>query len=104
MREAILSAIAGHPDIEVVRDVENDSEIDKVVEETDPDVLIVGLELSDRLPDVCYSILEKHPFLKVIGIASGRDSTILYWARIIIHSERIETSEEGLLKALQRMA
>jgi chemotaxis response regulator CheB len=103
MREAVLTAIAGHPDIEVVKDVENEDDIEKVIEETNPDAVIVGLGPSDRLSDACYSILQRHPFLKIIGVAANRDSTVLYWALLNIHSERVETSEEGLLKALRRM-
>ncbi len=102
MREAVLIAVADQPDIEIVREVENESEIEKVVDETNPDALIVGLGSSDRLPDACYSILQKYPFLKIIGIAANRDSTVLYWALLNVHSQRVETSEEGLLKALRR--
>lgn len=102
MREAVLIAVAAHPEIEIVREVENESEIDKTIEETQPDALIVGLGSSDRLPDACYSILQKYPFLKIIGIAANRDTTVLYWALLNIQSERVETSEEGLLKALRR--
>jgi len=101
MREVVLITIADHPDVEIVREVENESEIEKVVDETRLDALIVGLGSSDRVPDPCYTILQKHPFLKIIGIAANRDSTLLYRALGNICSERVETSEEGLLQALR---
>lgn len=102
MREAVLATIGEQPDVEIVTEVANEWEMERVIERTHPDVLVVALGRFDRLPDACYSILQNHPFLKIIGIAPDRNSTLFYWASLNIHSHRLETSQEELLKALRR--
>lgn len=102
MREAVLAVLGDQPDVEIVTEVASESEMEKVIEQTNPDVLIVALRRSDRLPDACYSILQNHPFLKIIGIAPDRDSTLFYWASLNIQFHRLESSRESILNALRR--
>ncbi len=102
MREAVVNAIAGQPDVVIVTEVANESDLAKVIARTDPDVLIVTLQRSDRLPDACYSLLQSHPFLKIIGVAPDRDSFQFYWASLNIQSHRLEGSRESILEALRR--
>jgi hypothetical protein len=79
MRELVIELISGQPDIEV----------------------IIGLESSDSRPDVCDSLFERYPHLKILALASERNSCIYYWATINIRSSRVETSEKGILDALR---
>lgn len=101
MRELVLATISDQPDIEIVGQVPDDTEIENAVLQTQPDFLIVTLEESDRLPHTCRVLLERHPHLKVIAIASNRDSTICYWTSLDIKSNRIESSEDSVLSALR---
>ncbi len=97
MRELVVATISDQPDIEIVGQIEEDTEIRSAVQQTQPDLLIVALGESDQLPAVCRVILEDHPHVKIIAIAPHRNSAVFYWARLDIRSDRIETSEEGIL-------
>jgi DNA-binding NarL/FixJ family response regulator len=104
MRELVLATISEQPDIEIVGQIQDDAEIAQAVAETRPDFLIVSLEDSDRLPHSCRILLQRHPHLRVIAIASNRESTMCYWASLSIESNRIESSEESVLSALRGKA
>jgi DNA-binding NarL/FixJ family response regulator len=104
LRELVLATISEQPDIEIVGEVQDEGEIRHAAEQFQPDFLIVALGGSDRLPDICYSVIENHPQIKIIAIAPDRESTLFYWASLNIHSNRLETSEEGVLNALRGKA
>lgn len=101
MRELVVATISDQPDIEIVREVQDESQIVSAVEETQPDFLIVALEKSNRLPEVCQSVLQNYPHVRVIAIAPDRNSTMFYWASLRVQSNQIEASEAGVLGALR---
>ena len=101
MRELVVELISGQPDIEVMAEVQDDSKIADLVQELHPDCVIIGLESSDSRPDVCDSLFERHPHLKILALASERNSCIFYWATLNIRASRVETSEQGILDALR---
>lgn len=101
MRELVLATISDQPDIEIVGQIQDEADIEKAVAQTRPDFLIVSLEESDQLPNSCRILFERNPHLRVIAIASNRESTICYWASLNIESNRIESSEESVLGALR---
>lgn len=101
MRELLLATISDQPDIEIVGEIQDEAEIQTAVERTQPDFLIVALDQSNRMPTVCGTILQQHPDMKVIAIASERNSSMCYCTSLSIHSSPIEASEEGLLSALR---
>ena len=101
MRELIVATISEQPDIEIVGGVEEDSELVSAVEKTHPDFLIVALEKFNRLPQVCHSILQTFPQMKVIAVSSDRNSSMFYWASLKVQSNEIEASEAGVLGALR---
>ena len=101
MRELMIVAISGQPDIEVVGEVEEDSNLVSAVEKEQPDFLIVALEKFNRIPEVCHSILRTHPHMKVIAVAPDRSNSMFYWASLKVQSNQIEDSEAGLLNALR---
>jgi DNA-binding NarL/FixJ family response regulator len=101
MRELIVATISEQPDIEIVGEVGEDSELVNAVERTQPDFLIVALEKFNRLPQVCHSILKAHPQMKVIAVSSDRNSSMFYWASLKVQSNQIEASEAGVLSALR---
>ncbi len=101
MRELVMATIADQPDIEIVAEIHDESEIAGAVDQTQPDFLIVALEQHDRLPQFCQSILQTHPQIKIIAIAPDRNSSVFYWASLRVQSNQIEASEAGVLSALR---
>ena len=101
MRELVVATISDQPDIEIVGEVQEESAIQSAVDQTHPDFLIVTQDKQDRLPDFCESILHSHPQLRIIAIASDRNSTVFYWASLQVQSNQIEASEAGVLNALR---
>ena len=105
MRDLVFATISDQPDIEIVGEIENETEIETAVSQTVPDFLIVALEKrSNLLPDPCNAILQNHPNLRIIAIASDRNSSVFYWTTPNIRTNQIETSEEGVLNALRGKA
>src|SRR5579859_4850764 len=92
MRELIVATISEQPDIQIVGEVEEDSELASAVDKTHPDFLIVALEKFNRLPQVCHSILQTTPQMKVIAVSSERDCSMFYWASLKVQSNEIEAS------------
>jgi DNA-binding NarL/FixJ family response regulator len=101
IRELVTATISDEPDIEVVGEVQQETELERAIEETHPDFLIVALERSNSLPAICQSILRNHPQLRVIAIASDRNSSMFYWTSLRIESNPIEASEAGVLSAIR---
>jgi DNA-binding NarL/FixJ family response regulator len=104
MRELILSTLAEQPGIEIVGEVANDTEIHDRVEQTLPDLLVISLDEPGKRPVICDTILRDHPEVRIIALASGDNRSIGYWASFDIHSNDIEPSEAGILKAVRQMA
>ena len=101
MRELVIATISDQPDIQVVGEIDDEVHIERAVDETSPDFLIVTLDGHDRLPDFCQAILRKHSEMKIIAIAPDRNLTVFYWAFLQVKSNRIEASEAGVLNALR---
>jgi chemotaxis response regulator CheB len=101
MRELMVATISEQPDIEIVGEVQDEAELVSAVEKTRPDFLIVALEKFNRLPQVCHSILQNYPQMKVIAVSSDRNSSMFYWASLKVQSNQIEASEAGVLGALR---
>jgi len=101
MRELTMAMISDQPDITIVGEVKQESELLSAVEQTQPEFLIVALEESNCLPDSCVSILHKHPELKIIAIRSDRNISMFYWMSLRVESDQFETSETGLLSVLR---
>ena len=101
MRELVLETISDQPDIEIVGQVQSDSQIAQVVEETHPDFLIIALEESDQRPSLCDFLLERYPQMRILALAPERNCSIFYWASLDIHAHAVEASEEGVLSALR---
>jgi DNA-binding NarL/FixJ family response regulator len=101
MRELIMAMISDQPDIEIVGEVPEESEIEMVIERTHPDFLIVTLDKSDRVPAICQTTLRSHPEIRLIAISPDRDNLISYSASFQIRSDQIKASEANVLNALR---
>ena len=101
MRETILSTFADQPDIEIVGEVADDSEIVESVNKTLPNFVVIALDSPGERPRVCDDLLREHPDVRVIAVAPAKNFIVYYWASLDIHSSNIEASEEGMLNALR---
>jgi DNA-binding NarL/FixJ family response regulator len=101
MRELVVATIADQSDIEIVGEVQDEADIAKVVEEKQPDFLIVALDRPDERPAICDDLLRQFPGLRILALAPEANNSIFLWASLDIHSDSFEVSEEGILSALR---
>ena len=101
IRELMMETIFDQPDIDIVGEIQEESELVEAVDRTRPDFLIVALDKQNRLPVACHSIMQSHPSTKVIAISPDGNSSIFYWASFHLESNGIEASETGILNALR---
>jgi DNA-binding NarL/FixJ family response regulator len=101
MRETILTTFADQPDIEIVGEVTEDSEIMECVRRTLPNFVVIALDQPGRRPPVCDDLLREYPEVRVIAVAPTNDYIVYYWASLDIHSSNFEASEDGMLSAVR---
>lgn len=101
LRETILSTFADQPDIEIVGEVLEESEIFESVKKTMPDFVVIAQDQPGERPAICDMLLREHPEVRVIAVAPAKNYVVYYWASLDIHSSSIEASEEGVLNALR---
>jgi chemotaxis response regulator CheB len=102
MRDIILTTFADQPDIEIVGEVADESEIPERVKTTLPDFVVIALDHPGRRPLICDTLLREHPGVHVIAVAHEINYMVCYWASFEIHSDDIEASEQGMLNAIRR--
>ena len=104
MRELVLATMAEQPDIEVVGEAHNDSEITELVDKTRPDFLIIALEDREQHPSLCGFLLGRYPGMRILAVSSGHEESTYYWAFVDIRSRAVPTSEAGILGAMRDFA
>jgi chemotaxis response regulator CheB len=101
MRDTILTTFADQPDIEIVGEVEDESEILESVKRTQPDFVVIALDHPGKRPPICDVLLYDHPEIRLIAVAPANNYVVYYWASLDIHASSIEASEEGVLGVLR---
>jgi len=101
MRELILTTFADQPDIEIVGEVGEESEIFESIKRTLPNFVVIALDHPGRRPAICDELLREYPEVRVIAVAPEKNFVVYYWASLNIHSNDIEASEEGILSAMR---
>jgi len=104
MREVVLATISDQPDIEVMGEITDDTDIGQVVEQSRPDFVIIALDHMDQRPALCDDLLARHPEMKILALAPERNSSVFFWSVMNIRSARVESSEAGILGALRGKA
>ena len=61
MRELLMATIADQPDIELVGKGRNGSDLADIVEQVQPDVLIIAMNETGERPGQCGFLLGRHP-------------------------------------------
>jgi hypothetical protein len=97
----VLMTFADQPDIEIVGEVADESEITECVKKTLPNVVVIALTEPGRRPRICDELLREHPELRVIAVAQEQNYLVYYWASFEIHSNHVEASEEGMLNVMR---
>ena len=93
--------IADQPDIEVIGEVLDESELAGTVEEAQPDVLILALEDADKRVAQCGFLLGRYPQMKIVALAPEQNRGLFYWAVVDVRTKPLESSEAGILSALR---
>jgi len=101
MRELILTTFADQPDIEIVGEVGDESEISESIKRYLPNFVVIALDHPGKRPAICDELLREHPEVRVIAVAPEKNFVVYYWASFNIHSNDIEASEEGILSAMR---
>jgi chemotaxis response regulator CheB len=101
MREMVMETIADQPDIEVVGEVVDERDLNDIVEQTQPDVLIVSLEEPEQPLGKCGFLLGRNPAMRILALAPEKNQGVYYWAMVDIRNKPVESSEAGLLNAIR---
>ncbi|MGA2005206.1 MAG: hypothetical protein ABSG70_17605 [Terriglobales bacterium] len=101
MRELVLATIADQPDINIVGEVHNENELTAVIEESQPDVLILALDEAEKRTAQCGFLLGRYPQMRILALAPEENRGTVYWAIVDVRSAPLESSEVGILRALR---
>ena len=101
MRDLLLMSIADQPDIEVVGEVPEESQLAEMVEELQPDALILSLDDPEKHSALCGFLLGRYPQMKILALAPERNQGLYYWAVVSIRCQQLESSENTVLSALR---
>jgi AmiR/NasT family two-component response regulator len=101
MRELVMATIADQPDIELVGEVQHENELAEIVDQVEPDVLIVAMDEADKRISQCGFLLGRHPGMKILALAPEQNRGAFYWAVVDIRTRAVESSEAGILDAMR---
>src|ERR1700756_2509800 len=104
MREMVIATISDQPDIEIVGEVLNEDDLNDVVEQTQPDVLILSLEEPERPLGKSGFLLGRYPRMRILALAPEQNRGLYYWAVVDIRTKALESSEAGILNAVRERA
>lgn len=99
MRELVRAVLAEQSDIDVIGEIEDNSELPAAIEHARPDVLILGLD--DSVTAHCGFLIGQYPRMKILALAPEQNRGTLYWAMLEFRTNTVESSEAGLLSALR---
>jgi DNA-binding NarL/FixJ family response regulator len=101
LRELLIETMEDQEDMKIVAEIQSESDIARVIEQTVPEFLIMTVEAPGPCPPICVSLLQLHPQLKILALAAEKNMGVLYSASVHINATPLEVSESGLLEALR---
>jgi hypothetical protein len=101
MRELVVATIADQPDIEIVGETADESEITEYVDRMRPDCLIIALESPEARPGLCGFLLGRYPQMKILAVAPEKNTGCFFWAIVDIRSRQVQSSQVAILNALR---
>lgn len=102
IRELTMTTISDQADIELVGDVREEDDLTEAVEQARPDVLILAMDQREKYRSQCGFLLGRYPDMKILALAPQENRALFYWATVEIRSKTLESSEEGILKAVRQ--
>jgi len=101
IRELVIATISDQPDIEIVGEVADEDQLIEVVEQVQPDVLILAMDEPEKRVGQCGFLLGRYPQMKILALAPEQNRGTYYWASIDIRTKPVESSEAGILNAVR---
>lgn len=101
MRELVMATISDQPDIEVVGELAEGSDLTEAIEQVQPDVLILAMDEPEKRMGQCGFLLGRYPNMRILALAPEQNLGIFYWAIVDIRTKPLESSEEGILNAVR---
>ena len=101
IRELVMATISDQPDIEIVGEVADEDQLIEVVEQVQPDVLILAMDDPEKRVGQCGFLLGRYPQMKILALAPEQNRGTYYWASIDIRTKPVESSEAGILNAVR---
>lgn len=101
MRDLIATSLAQEEDVEVVAQISDEAEISRLIEEIKPEFLIVSMDARRFGPSAREDILQRHPELQIIALASDGNSFALLSASDGIRSVVYKEPEAEILDVLR---
>ena len=99
LRDVVKQLILEQPDMEVVGELGNGVELLLVTDQTQPDVIILGVEDSE-LPGICSHLLDEFPYVKLLAVTADAQHLSVYDLRP--YKTLIgDASPRGLLDAIR---
>ena len=80
MRELVMATISDQPDIELVGEVVDEGDLIEVVEQVQPDVLILAMDEPQKSLGQCGFLLGRYPQMRILALAPEQNLGIFYWA------------------------
>jgi AmiR/NasT family two-component response regulator len=101
MRELVMATISDQPDIEIVGEVAEERDLTEVVEQLQPDVLILSMSEPEKSMRQCGFLLGRYPQMRILALEPERNRGIFYWAIVDMRTKPLESSEAGILNVVR---
>lgn len=103
MRDLVVETLSDQQDIEIVGETASEMGLTELVDNTRPDAVIIGLDDQKVRLDLCGFLLGRYPEMRILAVSAEPGNSICYSAFVEIRSKSVQTSEDGLLKALRNV-
>src|SRR5260370_6759570 len=100
MRELIAESLATEEGVEVVAQISDEAEISRVIEETKPDFLIVSLDSRQFGRSEREDMLQRHPEIQIMALATDGNSFTLFSASDGIRSVTYKAAASEILDVI----
>lgn len=101
LRDLIATRLAGEEGVEVIAQIGDEVEISRVTEETRPGFLIVSLDSRRFGRPQREDMLQRHPEIQIMALASDGNSFTLFSASDGIRSVTYNAAEADILDVMR---
>lgn len=101
MRDLMATSLGYEEDIEIVANVSDEAEISRVIEETKPEFLIVSLDSRRFRRSEREDMLQRHPEIQIMALASDGNSFTLFSASDGVRSKTYNAAEAEIMDVMR---